>query len=708
MRLTHTHLHRGWLLILALLIVTIGGGVAQVSKTDALYGGNPYQVEEGDEDKSDMPPVIGKDSTKKKSGFKKPLESYFFSDSLRALNNISWNVSRDYNELKFSPIDTAITDWRIDYPLYKKGVGDMSLGGLGQAAQAIEYTQRAQDFNFSFARPYAGYVYTMENAPFYNLKHIYSQLTYIESGSRLYRETNFEVRHAQNISPTTGFNINYKSPGTRGVYMRQDTKNHDLSVAVSHTGKRYSIHAGYINNTIKVEENGGVVGEWAVVDSVFDMNIGIPMKLENAEAYNVYRNHSAYVVQSYGVPLVPMGERDFSMAELPSVYFGHSFEFNQWTKKYSDVYSKYTNDLSHRDDKGEMVSADYDYYDNWYINPWQTRDTLSERVISNRAFVQAQPWGRDKIVGTLNGGVGLDLHTYSQFKAGDYLTGELAKEHKTSWFVYGKVDGKLREYIDWGANFKLYPSGYRGGDMEAGANIALGANIANRMWYLKGEVNMVRQSPSYWEQNLYSNHYMWSNNFSTQGETRFKLSLMVPKNNFELTLTQSVATDKIYYNADAIVSQASSSVSVTSAYLRKNFQFKGLNLDHRLLWQMTSDEKVVAVPTLSAYLSYFYEFWVVKNVLRLQMGFDARYTTEYYMPGYNPALSTFYNQRDWKSGDYPYMDVYASGKWKRMRVLIKYQHLNQGLFGNREYFEVAGHPLNPRAFKIGISWSFYD
>ena len=124
--------------------------------------------------------------------------------------------------------------------------------------------------------------------------------------------------------------------------------------------------------------------------------------------------------------------------------------------------------------------------------------------------------------------------------------------------------------------------------------------------------------------------------------------------------------------------------------------------------QISSDERVLPVPALSAYLSYYYEFWVKRDVLRVQLGLDARYNTSYYAPSYNPALSAFFNQRDVRVGDYPYVDAYLSAKWKRMRILLKYQDLNQGLFGNGEYFQVARYPLNPGMFKIGISWSFYD
>ena len=77
----------------------------------------------------------------------------------------------------------------------------------------------------------------MENVPFYNVKKPMIRFTYFESGQKRYREEQFRVMTAQNISPSTGFNVNYKSRGTRGKYPRSRTKNHNFSGAVNHTGK---------------------------------------------------------------------------------------------------------------------------------------------------------------------------------------------------------------------------------------------------------------------------------------------------------------------------------------------------------------------------------------------------------------------------------------------------------------------------------------
>ncbi len=674
----------------------------QRGEQTSLYGNNPYETQ--DEEGAEQP----QDTTKKKKRIRKPLESYFFSDSVRALNNFKWHIDPDYNRVEIGPLDTTLMDFRIDYPFYREGVGDMAQGALGQTSMPLDYFRRPQFFDFSFASPYYAYIYDMRSVPFYNTKRPLIRMGYIESGQKRYREENFNIMLAQNVSPSTGFNVDYKARGTRGLYAWSRTKNHNLSVAFSHTGKRYSVHAAYYNNHIEQQENGGVVGIWAIADTTFQHPSGVPMKLADAEARNIYRNNAFFLTQSYGIPLQRMTESDFSMAGLSAVYIGHSFQYSSWSKVYTDRRADYVNDRDHRDEEGNFVSATGSYYDDWFINPAQSRDSLYERVISNRVFVQAQPWDRNGVVGTIDAGVGLDLHAYSQFAMDDYLTGKYRRVKKTSYFAYGSVGGKIKKYVDWDANLRFYPSGYRGGDLEIGAHLALTGFIRRHPLILEGRFSMNRRTPSYWQENLFSNHYRWSAPLDKENETRFEVRFAVPDFAFEAGLQQGVVGSKGSYGADSRIAQHDGTVSLTSVYARKDFRFGGFHLDNRVLLQWSTNQEVVPVPLLGAYLSYYYEFWVVRDVLRLQIGLDGRYHTRYRAPSYNPALSAFYNQREVEVGNYPYVDAFAMAKWKRMRIFLKYQHVNRGLFGNGEYFSVANYPLNPGMFKIGISWGFYD
>lgn len=666
------------------------------------YGANPYDDEEEGEEG-----MMPQDSTKKQR-MRKPLESYYFNDSIRALPNFEWYVNRNFNRLDIHPIDTLLNDWRIDYPFYRKGVGDMAIGSLGQASQPLDYNERQRQENFSFSQPYYIYNYTLENVPFYNVKKPFILMSYRESGQKRYREENFGITVAQNISPSSGFNVNYNARGTKGKYEWSRTKNHNTSVAFSHTGKRYSVFAAYLNNHIEQRENGGVVGLWAVRDTTFEMPSGVPMKLASAEAQNIYRNNAVFVKQVMAIPLQRVTDYDFSLADLSTVYIGHTFEYNTWSKTYTDKYATYTNDRGDRNENGEYIPTQGVYYDHWYIDPLKTRDSLCERVISNRVYVQAQPWRRDSALGTLDGGVGVDVHTYSQFAIGDYLSGRYVRDRRTSWFVYGSIDGRIKKYVEWNADFKLYPSGYRGGDISIGGDIAFKAYVKGHMLRLSGRFRQESRSADYWHEHLFTNHFVWNNSFDKENETRFEAALTVPDYGIEVGVKQGVYNNKIFYNDKSVVTQHNGAVSLTSIYARKDFTIKGLHLNHRVLVQLSSDQTVAPVPLVGAYISYYYEFWVKRDVLRLQAGIDGRFNTAYYAPGYNPALSVFYNQREWSTGNYPYLDAFITAKWKRMRIFLKYQHFNKGLFGNNEYFSVAGYPLNPGMFKMGISWGFYD
>ena len=641
---------------------------------------------------------------------RRALESYYFSDSVRSLKNWKWTVDTHYNRVNIMPLDTTLADWRLDYVFYRKGVGDMALGGLGQSTQAVNWFDRRQDADFIFARSYDAYTSRIDNVPFYNGKTALTNMTYLESGQKRYREEHFEIVHSQNVSPSLSFNVNYKSRGTMGLYEWQRTKNHNLSVGVAYTGKRYSVHAAYMNNKIEARENGGVVGEWAIADTVFEMPSGVPMRLSSSEAQNTYRNNALFIKQAIAIPLQRVTEYDFSLADIPAVYVGHQLEYNTWSKIYRDKRGTYTNQRGHYNEETEKwePARDLSYYDDWFIDPEITRDSISERLLSNKVFVQLQPWDRDGVVSTIDAGIGVDLHTYSYLRLEDYLRGGMTRDKRTSWYVYGATGGKIKRYADWGVNAKYYPSGYRGGDLSLGADITLRAYIRELPLILRGSFSQELRTPSYWLENLFSNHYVWFNSFGKESETRFEVNFSVPDIALELGAWQGVIGNMVYYGADSRVAQNSGNVSLTSLYARKDFRFAGVHLDHRALVQITSNESVLPVPLFSAFLSYYYEFWVVRDVLRVQIGLDGRFNTAYHAPSYNPALSAFYNQREVKIGNYPYLDLFVSAKWKRMRILLKLQHLNQNLFGNGEYFQVAHYPLNPRMFKFGISWSFYD
>lgn len=690
-----------------------------------MMGMNPFDAPEGEE--GEMPT----DSTKVKKP-RKPLESFFFDDSTRSQSNFAWYVDLFENKVHMTVIDTLLDNFNLDYFYQKKGVGDAYQGNLGGATVPLAYHDRPDYQDFEFTQPFYSYIFTPETAPFYNVKRPYTRLQYITAGQKRYAEDNFSIIHAQNIAPSTGFNLTYHNLGTRGIYTNQRTRNADVSIGVSHTGKRYSAHAGFIHNKLDVHDNGGVVDDRLVADSIPENNRDILFWLgENSSgtegARNVIKNTSVYTVHSYGVPLRRLTDDDFSMSGVPAFYVGYAFQYDMWSRRYTDA-RQYDAGYINRGNTPDSPTYDpykpiREYYPHWYINNdggnAKTNDSISETKLSNRFFLQLQPWDRDAIVGTVNAGVGYDIHNYRMFRPANYLTGRVGTERRDNYYAYGSLEGKFRKYFDWSGRLNFFFAGYRQGDLEAEANAKFSVYLRGRPVSLSGRLNYSLASPSYWEENYYSNHYKWTNTFAKENLTRFEVKLDAPHWNLEAGLHQSIVSNKIYYTdvynaeAEAYIRdikpvQSPDVVSVTGMYVRKDFTIGKFHFNHRVLLQWSTDQDVAPVPMFSAYLSYYFEFNIVRNVLRAQVGFDGRYNTKYYAPGFNPAVGQFYNQKEKQIGGYPLVDVFAAFKWKRMRIFLKVEHASQDLLGTRNYFSVLHYPLNARVFKYGISWSFYN
>ncbi|MBE9488542.1 MAG: putative porin [Bacteroidetes bacterium] len=629
----------------------------------------------------------------------RPLSSYYFNDSITSRNMFAWKFDSNNNNIEIVEMDTLLQDFQKDYFFLKENkYGVTYLGNLGAGVQPLSYDDRSSAYHLSFMDPYNDYIFREDNVLFYNGRLPYTNTSYFTSGQRTMSEEDFTLTHQQNISPSTGINLSYRNNRTRGMYSNQKSINKNLSIALSHSGKKYSMHMGYIFNSGNIEENGGVLRDKDIFDTIIDLTRNVEMQLK--DAHTKYKGNVFYFTQSLAVPLISYAKMDtakirdvltkLKVENSTVLFFGTSFKYSAYSKVYKD-----------------SKEQSNEYYDNWYINPNFTRDSMRERQIDVKFFSQFQPYNRYGVLGLLGGGIGYTNEKYSSFSPSDFIT-DKEDNVKNNIYVYANAQGQLREYLKWNADIKYMPIGERNQDISFGGNLDLSAFIKNTPITLALNGRFELQEPTYWEKSFYTNHFKWNNNFDKQKITKFNAELRIPYFRMKIGAKQHFLLDKIYYSADCTPKQFDGTVSVTEAYIQKNFVYKGIHLEHNVLFQYSSEEKVVAVPMLSVNLCYFYEFNVVKNALRMSIGAECYYNTEYKGPGYNPAIGQFYNQQEVNIGNYPLTNVFVTAKWKRMRILMKYQHVNYELFGGRNYMVTAHYPHNRGMFKYGIAWSFYD
>ena len=87
-------------------------------------------------------------------------------------------------------------------------------------------------------------------------------------------------------------------------------------------------------------------------------------------------------------------------------------------------------------------------------------------------------------------------------------------------------------------------------------------------------------------------------------------------------------------------------MSIFSATLTKNFTLGLFHLDNRLLFQLSSNQEVVPLPLLAANARWYMQLNIAKGILKMQIGADAWWNTEYYSQGWNPAIGAFINQNE--------------------------------------------------------------
>ena len=117
---------------------------------------------------------------------------------------------------------------------------------------------------------------------------------------------------------------------------------------------------------------------------------------------------------------------------------------------------------------------------------------------------------------------------------------------------------------------------------------------------------------------------------------------------------------------------------------------------------------MLPLPTISLYTNPYIQFTLAK-VLRLELGVDLRFFTEYYAPDYAPLINQFAVQdasnTRMKIGNYPIFNGYANFALKRFRAYINVMHFNEGAGRS---FLVPHYPIDPLSIHFGLSWNFYD
>ncbi|MDR3366414.1 MAG: putative porin [Prevotellaceae bacterium] len=603
-------------------------------------------------------------------------------DTTRKSRILRYAINHATNEVRRLGLDTSLFYFRTDYPFLRDDVGAIFLGTLGSPTMPYSYAKREGKSEFLFMQPYEAYFFMPDNISFYNTTTPYTVLYYDWAGSKSQMEDQLRAMHAQSITHNLNIGLVYHGMGTKGVYSRQRIDNRSVSFSASYLGNIYKANFGYIFNEAEAQESGGIANDRLITDTIIEPQSHLP-RLQTGK--NHLRNHTFFLTHSVDIPMIYIGN-DSVISNILMGRIGHSLEHSSFSKIYTD-----NNEAA--------------YYANRFLGA-VTRDSLGLRNFENRIFAQLRPL-RAYIFESLSAGLGYKSMQAFMFYPSMYFSGTSSEDFHTI-YAYASMSAWYKKYFRWNAYGQTNIAGYQRNAFELKGDMTLSVYPIKDGLHLQLGALLAGREQDIFISRYFTNHYSWSNNFDQSNELRVEAKLHIPAIFCEVGVSQSIRNNFIYFDTTAHPKQYANALSISALTLGQKLEFKGINIHHRVLVQLSSNEQILSVPLFAVSAAYYYERDLVKNVLRVQLGVDWQYCTPFNGYEYNPSVGMFHTSPV-QQGGYLWADAFVAFRWKRATPFIKWEHASQDLLeGNTRYFSAVHYPRNVRVFKFGLSWKFFD
>lgn len=638
-----------------------------------------------------------------------------------------WHLSEKLGDRTIVPVDTVTLNFQNTNLVEGMNGHYNYLGNLGSPRMSRLFFERGQEEAPTiFIEPFSSFFFRPDQFNFTNSNIPYSNLTYYKAGSKINGEERFKSYFSVNANKRLAFGFNIDYLYGRGYYANQSTAHFNAGLFASYIGQKYQLQAMYNNFFMKMNENGGIADDQYITRPE-NMSEGkqeyestnIPVKMEQTSN----RNHNFYVYLTHRYRLgferetVKVEEKKDNQQMKAMAQQGDSIppvpQDTTVTKEFvpvtSFIHTLKIERSSHRYRAGSETDGMYNrtYYQNGFSNDstvaFSVKNTFGIALLEGfnkyakaglTAYI-SHKFSRYEMMGDTLITAPRPLSQYTEQEV--YVGGELAKrEGKT---LHYRVDGEVGIVDKALGQFRVH------GDLDL--NFRLWKDTVNL--YARGYIT--NTLPSFYMRHYHSNHFYWDNdNMDKEFRTRVEGELNIDRWRTNLRAGVENIKNYTYFNQHALPAQNSGNIQVIDATLKQDFKLGIFHLDNEVTWQKSSNETVLPLPQLSLYHNFYLLTKIAKKVLTVQLGADVRYFTEYHAPAYTPAIQQFTLQAaddQVKIGGYPIVNVYANLQLKRTRIFVMMYHVNAGM-GNRNYFLVPHHPINPRLLKLGVSWNFYD
>lgn len=629
-----------------------------------------------------------------------------------------WNIDTTLGEV--IPIETDTAIHRFQNLHFTEGInGEYNhLGNLGSPRQSRIFLHRPNE-DFIFAAPMDYFLTELDQFHFVDTKSPYTNVTYYRAGNKVNGEERIKGNFAINAGKRfgTGFNLDYNYG--RGLYSNQSTALFDAAYYAYWHGDRYSVHALVDYDKLRWAENGGLTDD-RYITRPEDMAEGkksysapdMPTLL--SKAWNEGRYCKGLLAQHYdfgfyrhtidsvSVPDSVIDIRTF----VPVAKVFHTATVRTNSRRYIEYA-----------DHGALYPETFMPYDS--IDATQHLHVLNTVGLTLvEGFNRWVPAGASAYLS----------HEYKTYSL-PTLDGEghesVNTEIEQNLILGGNLRRTLGDALHFNVDAQTVLLGTDLGCFSLGGNGDLNIPLWKDTLQLSFDARMANEAPSYYFCSFHSRYHWWDNDFGNIFSTHLGGRLSLERThtsiaasidnlkNYAYLAGFSSTTAPMHTNqslSSVTAMQYGGNIQVLSAFLDQDFALGILHWDNEICAQYSSRPEVLPLPLVNVYSNLYLKFTYAK-VLRIELGGDVRYFTEYKAPAYSPSMGQFYVPDDDHAvmlGNYPFVNVYANFHLKQVRFYVMGSHITQGLFQNTSAFLTPHYPINPRQFKLGLSWNFWD
>ncbi|MCU0435873.1 MAG: putative porin [Bacteroidia bacterium] len=575
------------------------------------------------------------------------------------------------------------------------GYRHLALGNLGAPSLLLQLPGVPFDAFRRSNNSFAFFGYSDANRVFYTSKKPYTSIRVVV-GQRRASET--EVLHAHNFGPNCNITFGFLRQRAEGFYNRQNTNNTSarLNGWYWSAANRYALTGDFYWTGHDALENGGIRSLSSFENAQqLDRRL-VAVNLFDAE--NKQRVRSGRVKQyfAFGSVIDTLVFRGDSLDERDTVKIKHVIRPR----------AAITHTLQFKDESWRFTSGSSDtaFYQTDYRDTLETLDSTGLWRLSNSVAFEIFPAWKESIF-PFSGSFGI-RHEFGRLR-NDTIRHDFQNIFAEAMIRLADKKSALLRTLE--ANAWLVAAGENSGDFKISA-IAADRTILWKHWVLQAAADVSLTRPVFMTRHFSGNHFRWANNFTKEGVLRAGASAMYGTKNYswvQLALDFYNYDRPVYYNASSLPAQLNGSVQALQLTLSHLLHLKSFHWRGSAVWTQLPDAAVIRLPEFILRQSFYFEFRLFKRALQMQAGVDAEWFSGYFAQAYNPNLSQFYLQDSQEIGNYLYLDPWISIRIRPVRVFVKADHVNAGLFGRR-YYIAPSYPHNDLALRLGISWIFND